>query len=394
MDICKDILSRMDAKLNKSFKDFLIESLMLYVIIPHKINFLQLGRYSDSCEQRFRQNFTKDFNWAEFNSILSKEILTGQRKAIAVDPSFITKSGKKTPYIGRFWSGCNAKAMRGLEILGVGLIDADMNECVSFYTVQTPDSNTLHTAKWTLVDWYLFALEKEKEILLNQSKHVVADAWFAKSTFVDGLDRLGFHLISRFRDDANLMYITMAERSGKKERPKKFDGKIDFKNLDFTRFDKIEMNLEDQFYTAIVHSKALNKAVRIVIRKTKKVKSHKIYFSTDTALSGKDIVELYRTRFQIEFCFRHAKGYTGLCNSQSRNIKRLNFNFNASLATVNLAKAYAIRYNKPFSMVSIKTMMHNAFLLQRFIALSGIRPNKDLNDKLVKELIEFAAIAA
>ncbi|BEG99244.1 hypothetical protein BSYN_15090 [Bacteroides sedimenti] len=39
-------------------------------------------------------------------------------------------------------------------------------------------------------------------------------------------------------------------------------------------------------------------------------------------------------------------------------------------------------------------MMHNAFLLQRFIAPSGIRPNKGLFDMLVKELIEFAAIAA
>lgn len=63
------------------------------------------------------------------------------------------------------------------------------------------------------------------------------------------------------------------------------------------------MNLEDEFYTTIVHSKALNKAIRIVIRKIQNGKSHKIYFSTDTALSGKDIVELYRTRFQIEFCF-------------------------------------------------------------------------------------------
>jgi len=72
----------------------------------------------------------------------------------------------------------------------------------------------------------------------------------------------------------------------------------------------------------------------------------------------------------------------------------MNFNFNASLATANLAKAYAIRNNKAFSMISIKTMIHNVFLLQRFIALSGIRPNKNLNDKLVKGLIEFATIAA
>lgn len=109
-------------------------------------------------------------------------------------------------------------------------------------------------------------------------------------------------------------------------------------------------------------------------------------------MSGKDVIGTYRSRFQIEFNFRDAKQHAGLCNSQSRNIDTMNFN--ASLTTINLAKAYAIRLNKPFSMASIKTMMHNAFLLERFIVVSGIRPNRNLNDRLFKELVEFAAIAA
>lgn len=394
MDICGDILSRMDTKLNKSFSTFLIETLMLYIVIPNKINFLQFGRYSESCEQRFRQNFTKDFDWLEFNSELSKDILTGNRKAIAIDPSFITKSGKKTPYIGRFWSGCSAKTMRGLEILGVGLIDADSKDCVSLYTVQTPDSKTLKTVNWTLVDWYLFALDKKKKQLLKLSKHVVADAWFAKSNFVEGLDKMGFRLISRFRDDANLMYLTTSAKTGRRGRPKKFDGKIDFANLDKSRFEELQLGYEGKFYTGVVHSKALNRTVRIVIMFANNGKTHKIYFSTDISLSGQDIIELYKTRFQIEFCYRDAKQYTGLCNSQSRNVQKMNFNYNASLSVVNIVKAWVIRNNRPYSMVSVKTMMHNAFLLQRFIALSGIRPNRNLNDKLVKELIEFAAIAA
>jgi hypothetical protein len=39
-------------------------------------------------------------------------------------------------------------------------------------------------------------------------------------------------------------------------------------------------------------------------------------------------------------------------------------------------------------------MIHNTYLLELFIRVSGMRPNRRLNDKLVKELIEFAAIAA
>ncbi|WP_321424373.1 hypothetical protein [uncultured Bacteroides sp.] len=79
---------------------------------------------------------------------------------------------------------------------------------------------------------------------------------------------------------------------------------------------------------------------------------------------------------------------------QARNLSKLEFNFKASLTAVNVAKIVAKEKGINFSMASLKTMMHNAFLLQSFICVSGIRPNKRLNHKLFKELIEFAAIAA
>ncbi|MDR2408638.1 MAG: hypothetical protein LBE13_11085 [Bacteroidales bacterium] len=63
------------------------------------------------------------------------------------------------------------------------------------------------------------------------------------------------------------------------------------------------------------------------------------------------------------------------------------------LTTVNLVKALAKERESKFSMASCKLMIHNACLLERFIHVFGIRPNRRLNDKLVKELIEFEAIA-
>lgn len=118
-------------KNNKSFKTFLMETLLLYMIIPGRINFLQLGRYGKSCEQRYRMNFSKDFDWLDFNLSLSEKVLPGARKAIAIDPSYISKSGKQTPWIGYFWSGAAGMAKRGLEILGIGLVDVDSNDCIS-----------------------------------------------------------------------------------------------------------------------------------------------------------------------------------------------------------------------------------------------------------------------
>ena len=40
-----------------------------------------------------------------------------------IDPSYISKAGKKTPHIGRFWSGCAQSVKHGLEIMGIGLIE-------------------------------------------------------------------------------------------------------------------------------------------------------------------------------------------------------------------------------------------------------------------------------
>jgi len=391
--ICSDVLGELATKLNKSFKSFLMETLILYLVIPGRINFLQLGRYGKSCEQRFRQNFSKDFDWLEFNLSLSDRVLTGDRKAIAIDPSYISKSGKNTPWIGYFWSGAAGQAKRGLEILGVGLIDIDNKDCISLQAVQTPDRQTLESRDANLIDWYLLVIKSMREKLHRASRYVVADAYFAKNNFVTGLQEMKFDLVSRFRDDAALYYPTLQKPTGKKGRPKLYDGKIDLANLDTTRVQKINIDNGD-LYTLVAYSKSLKQMVRLVIWYFKDGKKPKLFFSTNPKMSGKDVIEFYRTRFQIEFCFRDAKGFTGLMQSQARDVAKLSFNFNASLTSVNLAKVLAKERGIPFSMASCKTMIHNAYLLERFICVSGIKPNRRLNDKLVKELIEFAAIAA
>jgi hypothetical protein len=370
-----------------------METLILYAVIPGKINFLQLGRYGKSGEQRFRQNFSKDFDWLEFNLSLSERILSGERKAIAIDPSYISKSGKVTPWIGYFWSGTAGEAKRGLEILGVGLINIDHKDCISFQAVQTPDSQTLESRDSNLIDWYLLVLKSMKEKLQRLSHYVVADAYFSKSSFAIGLKEMDFDLVSRLRDDAVLFYPTLEKPTGKKGRPRLYDGKIDMRKLDKSRVQKIDID-KGELYTLIAWSKSLKQNVRLVIWYSKDGKKPKLFFSTNPNMSGKDVIEYYRTRFQIEFCFRDVKSFTGLMHSQARDVAKLSFNFNASLTSVNMAKVLAKERGIPFSMASCKTMIHNAYLLERFICVSGIKPNRRLNDKLVKELIEFAAIAA
>lgn len=73
--------------------------------IPDRINFLQLGRYGCFSEQTYRNLFKNEiFDWFAFNTSIISKHLTGRRKAIAIDPSYIPKSGHKTPWMdARYW---------------------------------------------------------------------------------------------------------------------------------------------------------------------------------------------------------------------------------------------------------------------------------------------------
>jgi len=67
---------------------------------------------------------------------------------------FIHKSGKQTPGIGYFWSGCAGKALRGIEIMGLSVIDADTRLSFHLDAIQTPPTSCLRDNDLTLVDWY------------------------------------------------------------------------------------------------------------------------------------------------------------------------------------------------------------------------------------------------
>ena len=133
-EIVTDALKSCSAKLRKSFKTAFIQLMILYMVLPRKINFTQMGRYSDSSEQRFRQLFEREFDRMQFNLFLMRQRFgESTRKSIAIDASYISKSGKKTPYIGKFWSGCASAMKRGLEILGIGIVDIDSSFYILFF---------------------------------------------------------------------------------------------------------------------------------------------------------------------------------------------------------------------------------------------------------------------
>lgn len=398
--ISNNINTKAMSHLSNPRKKFITKVLWLFLCIKGKINFLQMERFGQDCEQTFRNQFEDKFDFITFNNQLIEGVI-GDESIIAFDPSYIPKAGKKTPNIGRFWSGTANASKHGLEICGFAVVDVQNKNAFHLNAFQSPGASKLGGKDSTLLDHYCSIIISNAGELSRHSNYFVADAYFSKLPVVNAVLGIRKHLISRMRDDSVLMYKYHGAKSGKKGRPKKFEGRVDVQNPDLDYFEKHEQE-GLVIYSAIVYSRAFKQDIKLAItvftNENKQEVSRKLYFSTDTEQTGEQIVRFYRSRFQIEFLYRDAKQHTGLTNCQARSENKLDFHFNASLTAVNIAKVDWINNKsmcqKSFSLSSYKTLCYNALLLERFILKFAINPNHRKNRKIIDELLEYGKIAA
>ena len=395
MKLCKAAFSAGDgAKLNKSIQTNVMEMLFLLMVTPRKCNFTQMGRYGKRGEQCYRQTAERSVNWLEMNMWLSAFVFKqGKgRTAIVIDPSFIKKAGKHTPYVGAFWSGCAGAVKHGLEILGIGVIDVDLHECMMLKAVQTTLEKGGEKKEMSLYDWYAKVLEDDKVTLQRICKVLVADSAFSKRPFIDKVMKMGFHVVSRLRHDAALFYTWDGEPTGKPGRPRVKGDKIDVRNIDMSKVEMLELEeTSGKAYALKAWCKSLHRVVSLVIHELPNG-VRRLYFATDENMSGRDVVEYYTTRFQEEFCFRDAKQFLGLTDCQARDKRKLDFAFNSSFTALNVAKIMCKELGT--SIGRLKAQMVNAYYVQRIIDVFEKNPNTPLNKESINEIFSFDADAA
>lgn len=382
----------------KRQSDFLIENFDLQLRLRGRHNFLNMGRYSQLNESTFRNNYQKSFDFVTFNQHLINQCCSDE-KIIAFDPSYISKSGKHTPGSGYFWSGCAGQNKWGLEIGGFAAIDIVNNTAMHLIADQTlsaEDYSSLLTYYSALVCFHAKALQAV-------SDYIAVDAYFSRFPFIDAVCKMGLKVISRLRNDADLLYPYVGPHPKRKGARTKYVGKVNPRNLDESYFNCCMKEDDCRLFEATVYSKSLKRMIRVAILhnydKKENIKSHQIFFSTDLTLSGIEIYCYYKGRYQIEFLYRDAKQHAGLEHCQSRSESKLHFHFNTALTTVSLAKAIyhlsqPIEQRLPFSMADIKTQHFNELMWNLIIQQCGIEPHKPKIIQLRNKVLNFGKIRA
>ena len=267
---CVETILRKIPGTSKWQRDFIASLLALILALPGRMTFRNMSRYSNYHERTFARHFTRDFDWTRFNQALLEPVFDAP-VLIVTDCSFITKSGKATYGLDRFWNGSASRNEPGLELSVIALIDQQRRDAYTVSVRQTPPGSDLasyeslvegRTAPDRRSGFYLRQLEQIAPDLPEAARYVAADGYYAKKTYLDGVCALGLHLIGKLRCDANLRYLYRGPHEKRPGRRRQYDGKVDLQDVSRLAYlGEVEPGIA--LYTAVAGSPHFKRNLRL-----------------------------------------------------------------------------------------------------------------------------------
>ena len=297
---------------------------------------------------------------------------------LAGDESVVTKAGKKTHGLDRFFSGLYGKPVPGIAFFTLSLISTQERTSYPTMTEQRvrseaekasakskakkrkkrnkskrgnagrpKGSKNKDKTKVVLTE----ELEQIKTMVQKQLaiingvisiKHLVLDGHFGNNNSLQMTKQCGLDLISKLRHDAAL-YFSYDREHNKQGAPRRYGDKIDYHNVpaQYLKESTLEAGIQTDVYQAIMLHRAFAQALNVVIIVKTNLKTgkrgHVVLFSSDLKLSFEQLIDYYRLRFQIEFNFRDAKQYWGMEDFMNVTETAVTNAANLSLFTVNVS---------------------------------------------------------
>jgi len=376
-----------------TYRHLLIISQAL-LMMTGRITMLGISRWTEKgCSYRTIQRFfSKNIPWCSLNWAIAKTFLKKSSSIlIAGDATTVTKSGKKTFGLGRFFSSIYSRAVPGIAFQTLSLLDVEKRTSWPILIEQMlpkPKSkkpvttkskkekrgrgrpkgsknknnrNVVLNAEMTQVQTMLQKLLKLIGETL-QPVYFVYDGAFGNNAAVQMTRQVGLDLISKLRNNSALYFKWDGVYSGKGRLPV-YGDKVDYKNLPAAHLksEETKKQILTRIYQMNVIHKKFTDALNVVIIEKKNVKTGKIatviLFSTDLELDWKNIIDYYRLRFQIEFNFRDAKQHWGLEDFMVIKEHSVINSANLSMWMVNVSQAMLVTSGEK-SILDLKARHH------------------------------------
>jgi putative transposase len=357
---------------------------------------------------------------------------------LAGDETVVTKAGKHTPGLDRFFSSLYGKSVPGLAFFVLSLISIHKRHSFPIHLEQvlrTPEekavtrtkspSKTSPTSKpkrkggrpkgsttkaktaleltpelSRIQTMILGLLERIRSLL--PLTYLVLDGHFGNNNALLMAQQCQLHLISKLRNDSALYLPYTGTYAGRGPR-RKYGDKLDYRALPqhYLKQTTTAEGIETRIYQIEALHKTFAQALNVVIIvKTNletQAHAHVLLFSSEPALSFELLIEYYSLRFQIEFSFREAKQHWGLEDFLTTNATAVTNAANLSLFMVNLT--YRLLQDKreqqpSLSVLDLKAHCRGARYVEETIKLLPEKPEPVLLERIFSKIAGLGRIHA
>src|SRR5262249_27556929 len=297
---------------------------------------------------------------------------------VAGDDVIVTKAGKPTHGLDRFFASLYGKPVPGLAFFTLSLVSvqkrrsfpmrveqvvrSDAEKAASKakaaakkpkapHTTRRPGrpKGSMNTTKATpTLTPELVRIQAMVEALLHLITTVLAvtylvlDGHFGNHNALQMVRQCHLHLISKLRCDAALYFPYTGPYAGRGPH-RKYGAKVHYDNIprQYLKETSVEGHIQTCVYQAqLLHKEFTQPLNVVIIVKTNlrtQARAHVVLFSSDMALAYAPLVDYYGLQFQIEFNFRDAKQYWGLEDFMNITPTGVTNAANLSLFMVNVA---------------------------------------------------------
>ena len=343
--------------------------------MPGRVTMLGLSRWTERggsyrTVQRF---FNTTLAWGQIHWLIVRHHLLATEGAVllAGDEVVVTKSGKKTQGLDRFFSSLYGKAVPGLCFLSLSLISVK-RRCAyplriepvrkAAVTEASPagkprakgkrgrpkGSRNRNRREVTLSPYLHFVQGLLRQVLTLVGRELnviyfVFDGAFGHNEALQMVRQTGLHLISKLRHDAALYFPYEGPYAGRGSR-RKYGAKLNYRHLPerYLKETSLDKGILTTIYQMPVWHKLfpdpLNVVVLVKTHCQTGAQAHVVLFSSDPHLPHAQMIDYYGLRFQIEFTFRDAKQYWGLEDFMVVNATPVYNSANLAMLMVNLSQ--------------------------------------------------------
>ncbi len=354
------------------------------------------------------------------------------------DEVVVTKAGKSTHGLDRFFASLYGKPLPGLAVFALSLVSVQARRSFPMRVEQVVRSDAEKAASKAKA-----AAKKPKspcekrrpgrpkgsknkpkaavtftpELLritgwLDALLHLIAggvaltylvlDGHFGNHNALPMARQSNLHLIAKLRCDAALYFPYPGPYAGRGPR-RKYDRKVAYTHM--PKKALIATTVEGPIQTCVYQAQLLHKEFAqplnvVIIVKTNlhtQAHAHVILFSSDLTLAAASLVDYYGLRFQIEFNFRDAKQYWGWEDFMNVTPTGVTNAANLSLFMVNVAYQICtdVRQRAPdYSVLDLKADCRGYKYVEETIQMLPEKPEPILFAKILHQVTGLGRIHA